>query len=98
MIKYIPESLLDELEELKDLWKFDEAMRIINWVLIDDPHNEDALLQVADIQYRKWEIGKASKAIDFLNSEKKVWFHPETEKRIHPFFSEEHPTFFSSDK
>ena len=70
MIKYIPESLLDELEELKDLWKFDEAMRIINWVLIDDPHNEDALLQVADIQYRKWEIGKASKAIDFLNSEK----------------------------
>lgn len=70
MIKYIPESLLDELEELKDLWKFDEAMRIINWVLIDDPHNEDALLQVADIQYRKWEIWKASKAIDFLNSEK----------------------------
>ena len=70
MIKYIPETLLDELEELKDLWKFDEAMRIINWVLIDDPHNEDALLQVADIQYRKWEIGKASKAIDFLNSEK----------------------------
>ena len=71
MIKYIPESLLDELEELKDLWKFDEAMRIINWVLIDDPHNEDALLQVADIQYRKWEIGKASKAIDFFEFKKK---------------------------
>ena len=70
MIKYIPESILDELEELKDLWKFDEAMRIINGVLIDDPNNEDALLQVADIQYRKWEIGKASKAIDFLNSRK----------------------------
>ncbi len=70
MIKYIPDTLLDEIEELKDLWKFDEAMRIINGVLIDDPNNEDALLQVADIQYRKWEIWKAGKAIDFLNSQK----------------------------
>lgn len=45
-------------------------MRIVNSVLVDDPSNEDALLQVADIQYRKWEINKADKAIDFLNSRK----------------------------
>lgn len=70
MIKYIPESLMNEVEELKDLWKFDEAMRLVNWILSDNPSNEDALLQVADIQYRKWEIGKATKAIDFLNSKK----------------------------
>lgn len=70
MIKYIPESVMNEVEELKNLWKFDEAMRIVNSILSDNPSNEDALLQVADIQYRKWEIGKATKAIDFLNSKK----------------------------
>ncbi len=71
MTSYIPESLIEEVEELKNIGKFDEAMRIINWILIKNPNNEDALLQVADIQYRKWEINKASKAIDFLNSQKK---------------------------
>lgn len=70
MTSYIPESLIEEVEELKNIGKFDEAMRIINWILIKNPSNEDALLQVADIQYRKWEINKASKAIDFLNSKK----------------------------
>ncbi len=70
MTSYIPESVIEEVEELKNIGKFDEAMRIINWILIKNPSNEDALLQVADIQYRKWEINKASKAIDFLNSKK----------------------------
>jgi len=70
MISYIPESVIDEVEELKNIWKFDEAMRIVNWILSKNPNNEDALLQVADIQYRKGEIGKATKAIDFLNSQK----------------------------
>jgi tetratricopeptide (TPR) repeat protein len=70
MTNYIPESVIDEVEELKNIGKFDEAMRIINSILSSNPNNEDALLQVADIQYRKWEINKASKAIDFLNSKK----------------------------
>ena len=70
MTSYIPESVMDDVEELKNIGKFDEAMRIINGILINNPNNEDALLQVADIQYRKWEINKASKAIDFLNSKK----------------------------
>jgi len=70
MTSYIPDSLIDEVEELKNIEKFDEAMRIINSILSKNPNNEDALLQVADIQYRQWEIGKASKAIDFLNSNK----------------------------
>jgi len=70
MIKYIPDEVMNEVEELKTLWKFDEAMRIINSILSDNPENEDALLQVADIQYRKWEINKAAKAIDFLNTKK----------------------------
>lgn len=67
---YIPESLVHEIEELKELWKFDEAIKKVNSILFRDPHNEDALLQITDIQYRKWEIGKAAKAIDFLNTKK----------------------------
>ncbi len=67
---YIPEELIDEIEELKELWKYDEAIRIVNSILMRDPKNEDAILQIADIQYRKWEISKADKAVDFLNAQK----------------------------
>lgn len=67
---YIPEELINEIEELKELWKYDEAIRIVNSILMRDPKNEDAILQIADIQYRKWEIGKADKAVDFLNAQK----------------------------
>ncbi len=67
---YIPEELIDEIEELKELWKYDEAIRIVNSILARDPKNEDAILQIADIQYRKGEIGKADKAVDFLNAQK----------------------------
>lgn len=70
MTSYVPESLIDEIEELKKIEKFEEAMRIVNSILSKNPNNEDALLQVADIQYRQWEIWKATKAIDFLNSKK----------------------------
>ncbi|MDD3262974.1 MAG: hypothetical protein PHR61_03945 [Candidatus Absconditabacteria bacterium] len=70
MNSYIPEQLIDEIEQLKELNKFDEAMKKINSILVKDPSNEDALLQVTDIQYRQGEIGKASKAIDFLNARK----------------------------
>ncbi len=70
MNAYIPEQLLDEIEQLKELNKFDEAIKKINTILVKDPSNEDALLQVTDIQYRQGEIGKAAKAIDFLNAKK----------------------------
>ena len=45
-------------------------MRVVNTILFNNPQNEDALLQVADIQYRKGDISKATKAIDFLNANK----------------------------
>lgn len=67
---YIPESLLDEVENLKESWNFDEAIQIVNKILSRDPSNEDAILQIADIQYRKWDISKADKAVDFLNSKR----------------------------
>jgi len=70
MCSYIPNQLIDEIEQLKDLGKFDDALQKINTVLFKDPNNEDALLQVTDIQYRQGEISKASKAIDFLNAKR----------------------------
>ena len=68
---YIPEALIEEIEELKDLGKFDEAIQLVNKILSRDPSNEDAILQIADIQYRRGEIGKADKAVDFLNAQKR---------------------------
>jgi DNA-binding SARP family transcriptional activator len=53
MNSYIPEQLIDEIEQLKELNKFDEAIKKINQILVRDPNNEDALLQVTDIQYRQ---------------------------------------------
>jgi DNA-binding SARP family transcriptional activator len=70
MQAYVPDSLINEIEELKELGKFDEAIKKVNSILFRDPSNEDALLQITDIQYRKGEISKASKAIDFLNTKK----------------------------
>ncbi|MDR0369426.1 MAG: tetratricopeptide repeat protein [Candidatus Peribacteria bacterium] len=71
MSYYIPEQLLDEIDQLKESGKFDEAIRVVNTILSKDPSNEDALLQIADIQYRRGEINKADKAVDFLNAQKK---------------------------
>ena len=67
---YIPDSLIEEIEELKNQWKYDEAIKLVNSILSRDPSNEDAILQIADIQYRKGEYWKASKAVDFLNAQK----------------------------
>lgn len=67
---YVPQALIEEIEELKELGKYDEAISLVNKILSRDPHNEDAILQIADIQYRKGEIGKADKAVDFLNAQK----------------------------
>ena len=71
LMAYLSENLIDEIEGLKDAGKFDQALVKINTFLATDPTNEDALLQVTDIQYRQWEIHKAEKAIDFLNERKK---------------------------
>lgn len=67
----IPTQVLQEIEELKKSGRFDEAIRVVNTILSKDPSNEDALLQIADIQYQKGEIEKADKAVNFLNAKKK---------------------------
>lgn len=67
----IPTQVMKEIETLKANKKFDEAIKLVNAILSKDPTDEDALLQIADIQYQKGEIEKADKAITFLNQKKK---------------------------
>jgi len=62
----IPSIVLEEIESLKLEWKYDEALSRVNALLVRDPKNKEALYQVADIEYRRWEIMKAEKPVDFL--------------------------------
>jgi len=69
-MSYTHQSIIDEIEDLKTKWLFTQAIKKVNQILVKNPHDEDALLQIADIQYRQWQISSASKAVDFLNSKK----------------------------
>lgn len=60
------DPIITQIEQLKDEGKLDEALRLANQLLAKDPTSKDALIQVADIEYRRWEIGRAEKPIDFL--------------------------------
>ncbi len=78
MDNYIPEEVLDEITKLTDEWKYDEAIEMVNRILTRDPKNEQALLMIADIQYRQWNMDWADKAVSFLNSTKKddpLWLY-----------------------
>ena len=71
MDTYIPEELEKQILELAESGKYDEAISLVNKILTRDPTNEQALLMVTDIQYRKWNMDWADKAVTFLNSRKK---------------------------
>lgn len=71
LMTHVLPSQIEKIESLKEEAKYDEAMQLVNRILVKDPTNEDALLQVADIQYRQGDITKAEKAVDFYNSRKK---------------------------
>lgn len=77
-MSYIHDKILEEIENLKKGGHYEEALQMVNNILVRDPSNEDALLQIADIQFLKWEIGKAEKPIDFILSKWKndpIWFY-----------------------
>lgn len=57
---------IQEIESLKEEGALDEALQVANQLLAKNPKNKDALYQVADIMYRKGEILKAEKPINFL--------------------------------
>ncbi|USN56926.1 MAG: hypothetical protein H6766_00110 [Candidatus Peribacteria bacterium] len=67
---YIPYEAHQQLESLKATGQWGDAIALINKYLAKDPTNEEALLQIADINYRRGEIDMAEKAVDFLNSTK----------------------------
>ncbi|MFZ5341667.1 MAG: hypothetical protein ACOZBL_03860 [Patescibacteria group bacterium] len=50
---YISDKLIEEIENLKKSGNYDEALKMVNNILVRDPSNEDALLQIADIQFMK---------------------------------------------
>jgi tetratricopeptide (TPR) repeat protein len=62
----LPEELVQRLETLKKEQHYHQALAIVNGVLVQDPKNKEALYQVADIQYRMWEISNAEKPINFI--------------------------------
>ena len=62
----IPQIVLEDIESLKAQWRYDDALKKVNGLLSRDPTNREALYQVADIEYRRWEISKAEKPVDFL--------------------------------
>lgn len=69
-MSYIHDSLYSKIDQLKRNWEYEQALDLVNWILKKDPTNDQALLEVADIQYMRWEISKAEKPIDFILSRK----------------------------
>lgn len=63
---YIHPEIYDQIEDLKKDWKLQEALKLVNSILVSDPENTDALMEVSDIHYRSGQIKKANKPIDFL--------------------------------
>lgn len=66
---FLADSQISTIDTYVQAWKYDDAISYINNFLVNDPTNDELLLMIADTQYKKWEIGKASKAIDFLNDQ-----------------------------
>ena len=59
---------IERIEALKAQWKYDEALKIANMMLAKNPTSKEALFEIADIEFRKGEISRAEKPIDFLLS------------------------------
>ena len=71
MDTYVPQEILDEIYQLTEEGKYEEAIKIINSILAKNPKNEQALLMITDVLYRQWNMDWADKAVSFLNSTKK---------------------------
>lgn len=66
---FLADSQISIIDTYVQAWRYDDAISYINSFLANDPTNDELLLMIADIQYKKWEITKATKAIDFLNDQ-----------------------------
>ena len=50
---YIHTDLADQIQHLKDTNKYAQALKLVNSILVSDPVNTDALMHIADINYRQ---------------------------------------------
>lgn len=60
------DPIIQKIEDYKAAGKFEDALKVANRELVKNPSNKEILFQIADIQYRKGEILRAEKPIDFL--------------------------------
>lgn len=77
-MSYIDPKTLEQINNLKQSYKYKEALDLVNKILVKDPNNEEALLEVADIMYMEGNLEKAEKPIDYmLNSWKNtsMWLY-----------------------
>ncbi len=77
-MSYIDPNTLEKINNLKNSYKYKEALDLVNKILVKDPNNEHALLEVADIMYLEWDLEKAEKPVDYmLNSgnNTSMWFY-----------------------
>jgi len=68
-MSYLTQNQLQVIEDYRSEGRYDDAIVYINKFLLHDPTNDELLLHIADLQYKKWEIDRATKAIDFLNTQ-----------------------------
>ncbi len=73
-MSYVQPWFFDQIQDLKADWNYDEALKRVNSILCNDPNNKDALFEIADILYLKWDISSAEKPIDFMLNKK--WDDP----------------------
>ena len=52
IMSYVPQDFYQQIETLKKAGKFTDALKMVNSILVSDPEDPEALMQVADIQYQ----------------------------------------------
>lgn len=57
---------IEKIEQLKHEGELERALKLANSYLASNPNNKEVLIQIADIEYKKWEISRAEKPIDYL--------------------------------
>jgi predicted Zn-dependent protease len=68
-MSYVHEQVLKKITALKNAGKLEDALKLVNSYLVDDPSSQVLLMEIADIHYRGGELEKSSKPVDFLLSQ-----------------------------
>lgn len=63
---YVHDDVYQRIATLKQAGKLEDALKLVNSYLVDDPANQSLLMEIADIHYRSGELEKSSKPVDFL--------------------------------